>query len=165
MDGSGCHPALGPERPELADASIGESVAPRDVGAEQFELRHPVPGAKAQVDVPVAHEIDHGDLLGDLGRRVQRREQHCSADPHPRRSRRDRGREGERLRQVAVVEQVVLGEPHRVGAEPFGLLAELEGVPVEAGRVLAPAWRVPEVEVHADVHAAESCTSRPPVFY
>ena len=80
-------------------------------------------------------------------------------------SRRDRGGEGERLGQVAVVEQVVLGEPDRMGAEPFGLLAQLEGVPVEAGRVLAPAGRVPQVEVHADVHAAESCTPGPPVFY
>ena len=38
----------------------------------------------------------------------------------------DGGDEGQRLRQVAVLEEVVLREPHRTGAEAVGLRAQLE---------------------------------------
>ena len=156
MDGSRRHPALGPQCPELADAPVGEAVALRDVGAEQLELRHPVPRAKAQVDATVAHEVDHRHLFGDLGRRVQRREQHCGADPHPPGPGRDRRREREWLRQVAVVEQVVLGDPDGVAAESLGLLAHLQHEAVETGRVGRPFLRVAQVEVQPHVHEIAS---------
>ena len=40
----------------------------------------------------------------------------------------DRGGEGEGLGEVAVVEQVVLGQPDRVRAEAVGLLADISRV-------------------------------------
>src|ERR1700712_1227798 len=60
-------------------------------------------------------------------------------------------RERQRRSQIAVVEQVVLGEPRRRGPKALGLLAHLQREAVETRRILMPLHRVPQVEVDADL--------------
>ena len=74
------------------------------------------------------------------------------ADAGPPRAGGDGGGEGQGLGQVAVVEEVVLAQPDGVAAEGVGLLAHLQGEPVEPGRLAGPVRRVAQVEVDADVH-------------
>ena len=64
-------------------------------------------------------------------------------------SRGNRGRKSERLRQVTVVEEVVLGEPDRVDADALCFNRQIQRPRVEVGPRSAPLQRVPNVEVQA----------------
>ena len=66
----------------------------------------------------------------------------------------DRGGEGQRLREVAVLEEVVLGQPHRRRAEPLGFLHEFQRARVVLRPRTLPLRRVATVEVDADVHTS-----------
>ncbi len=153
LDGTRGHPTVGPDPPQLADPPVGGAVPLRRVGAEQLELGYPVAGAEAEVEAAAADDVHHRRLLGDLDRRVQRCDHDAGPDAYPACAGRDGCREGERLREVAVIEQVVFGYPDRVRAQSFRLLAHLQGEPVQAGGVLAAVRWVAEVEVEAYLHA------------
>jgi hypothetical protein len=153
---AGRHPVRAPQPAQLARGRVGRAVPGRDVGAVEFVLGNSVSGADAEVQPPVAEDVDDRGLLGDLDGAVQRRDQDAGADPHPLGARRRGGREGERLRQVVVVEEVVLGQPHRVAAEQLGLLAHLQREGVQPRRRGAPGRRVPEVEVEAHTHVSQA---------
>ena len=103
-----------------------------EVGTEEFELRDAVPGPEPEVDAATRHDVDQRRLLGDLDRMVERRDHDRGAEPDAPGPRCDRGEEREWLRHVTVVEEVVLGRPHRMRAETLRFLAQLERESVEA---------------------------------
>ena len=163
-----CDRLLREEPCDLADPRFGERVAVADVEPERGVLGHAVAGADAEVEAAVAHEVDDRRLLHDLHRMAQCGEQDRGADPHPRGPCRDRCGEGQRLREIAVLEEVVLREPDGACTEAVGLLAQLERPGVVLGPRPLPLGRVAQVEVDADAHGgpqtprrARSRASRP----
>ena len=78
-------------------------------------------GTEPDLDPAVRDEVDERRLLGQVQRMAQRRQRHGGAEPQPGRAGGDRGGEHERLRQVAVGEGMVLGEPGRITAERLGV--------------------------------------------
>ena len=76
--------------------------------------------ADAEVEAPAGEQRERGGVLGESDRVVQRQQHQVRADPHPGRALGDRGGDHERRGRVAVVDEVVLGEPHRVEAELLG---------------------------------------------
>ena len=69
--------------------------------------------------------------------------------------RRDPGAELERLAEVAVLEQVVLGHPDRADPERLRPLDPFERAGVQLRPVTPPVGRVAQVVVEADSHALE----------
>ena len=55
-------------------------------GLVQIELGHAVAGADTELQPTVRKDVDHRGLLGDVDRRMQRRQQHRGPDPDPRRA-------------------------------------------------------------------------------
>ena len=96
--------------------------------------------------------VDDRDLLGHQRRRPQRGQQHGGADGDRAGAGGDRGEERERLRQVAVGEEVVLGEPHRAEATLLGPLDQLEVAGEHVGPRPGPRLGVAEVEEQPDLH-------------
>jgi hypothetical protein len=85
-------------------------------------------------DHPPARElIEHGELLGDADRVLEADDDDARGDLQPFRSRRDRRAEhGNRRNVAAVVEEVMLGEPHRLHAHQLGFVHLCEKAVVEA---------------------------------
>jgi hypothetical protein len=83
---------------------------------------------------------------------VERRDENGGADSDPLRTGGDRRGHRQRLREIAVVEQVMLGHPDGVDAEPVGLFAHLQRESVETAPVDLPLRRISQVEVQTDVH-------------
>ena len=152
LHGKGCDAAGLPQSHHLAQAGFGLREPVGERSAEALVLRHSIAEPDTEVEATVAEDVDHRGFLGELRRLAQRGEQHGGADADGARACRDRGREGERLREIAVLEEVVLGEPHRRRAEALGTLDELERARVVVGPRPRPLGRVATVEVDADVH-------------
>src|SRR5580704_8599848 len=72
---------------------------------------------------PAARDrVDEGCVLGQLQRMPKRREQDVGADANSRRSRCDSGSGGRQRGQIAVVGEVMFGEPNGIEAELLGRL-------------------------------------------
>jgi hypothetical protein len=138
---------------ELARSLVGQGVALPDVGPEGLILAHAIAGAKAEVQAAVREDVHHDGFFGHLQGGAQRGEQDRRADSHPLGAGRHRRREGERLRQVPVLEEVVFAQPDVVGTEALAGLDELEGPGVELRPGMPPSGRVAKVEVESDAHA------------
>ena len=157
LDRRRCHRALGagflaPEPAHLPDPLGEHAVAVLEVAVEREVLGLAVPHSETGFDAPVADDVDDRDLLGQLDRPVQREQRDCGADPQARRTRCDRSREREALREVAVVEEMVFGEPHRIGTEALGLFDALEPTPVVRRVRARPLRWVAHVDVHPEPH-------------
>src|SRR3954451_5639643 len=126
------HAVVAEPPPNLTGHPVGRGVTMPEVGTEELELRDAVPGPEPEVDAATRHDVDQCRLLGDLDRMVERRDHDRSTEPDPPGTRRDRGEEREWLRDVPVVEEVVLGRPHRMRAETLRFLAQLERESVQA---------------------------------
>ena len=87
---------------------------------------------------------------------MQRRDDDARPEAYPLRAGGHRGQHGQRLRQVAVIEAVVLGDPERVDAKAFGFLVHLEHEAVQPRGLYVPLRRIAHVEVEADVHRSAS---------
>ena len=86
--------------------------------AEALELIGPVAGAEAELEAPVAQDIDEGRILDNAHGMVQRHDHDGGAQLDSRRPRSEIGEIAERVRQDAVlVGEVVFSDPHAVEAE------------------------------------------------
>ena len=124
---------------------IHQARAMAAVDAEALELLDAVAEADAEVEASIAEDIDGGGVLGDADRVVQGQQQDPGADPDARGEARDRGGDGQHGGGVAVVDEVVLGDPDVVVAKRFGELDLVEQFVVELGPGLAPLGWVAEV--------------------
>ena len=132
---------------------IHDSAALAAVDAEALELFDAVAEPDAEVEPPVAEDVDGGGVFGDADRVVQRQQQHPGADAHARGE--PRGGRGDRQhrRRIAVLDEMVLGNPDVVVAEPLGQLHLAEHVVVELRPGPPPLRRVAEVVGQAELRA------------
>ena len=144
--------AVGPDAPCDLDQLLGAPRALGDRHAEQLELPLAVAEAEPDLQPSAAQLVEHGDVLGEADRVLERAEQDRRADAHRRRSLRDRGQHREDGRQVAVVGHVVLGDPDGFVAQLLrqGDLVEVLGVEPVVRHV--PLRRVAEVVPDPELH-------------
>ena len=152
LRGRGRDDAIVEQMTDLGHRGVGEAVALGDVLAVERVLARAVAGTDAELESTTADLVDHRDLLGDQDRGTQRREEHRGADRAPAGAGGDGGEEGERLGQIAVVEQMVLGEPQPTSSQPVGLGRDLEVACVVVGPRTGPRLRIAEVEEETDLH-------------
>jgi hypothetical protein len=136
----------------MAAPAAGAAGPLGDRHAEQLELALAVAEAEADLEPAAAQLVEHGDVLGEAQRVLERAEQDRGADPHRRRPLRDRGQHREDRRQVAVAGDVVLGEPDRLVAELFRPRDLVEVLAVERVPGPVPAGRVAEVVPDPESH-------------
>src|SRR4029453_1222819 len=131
--------------PQHLQASLRASPPLGQRQAEAAELVGRVAHADAQLDAAAAEVVQHGQARGEPQRVVERQQADVRGEPHAPRPRRHGGRHRRPRRQVAVVHEVVLGEPHQVEAEAVEPGDLLEDLGVEPRRVEVGTGRVAEV--------------------
>src|SRR5208283_4884268 len=122
-----------------------ESLCARN--AEALELLRAVAQAKSQPEPAARDYIDEGRVLGKLKRMIKRRQQDVGADGDARRARRDGGSRRHQRGQVAVVGEVMLGEPDGIEAELLGGLNLRQRFAVEIAKRPRRAGRIAEIEL------------------
>ena len=78
---------------------------------------------RAYLDAAAFDQVQHGEVLGQAQRVVEDGDERGEVDAHRARARQDRRRLDDRRRAVSVIGTVVLGEVHRLEAEPVTPLA------------------------------------------
>src|SRR5439155_13267641 len=139
-----------PRLPHDADVLLEEPPPLRALDARHGELLGAIAEPGDQARAAPAREIEHGELLGQAHRVVQRHQHGGDADADVLRAPRDRGGEHERRREIAVVDAVVLGEHDEVEALPVGPGALLEARRVELGVGGGAEGRRAEIVAEAD---------------
>jgi len=81
------------------------------------ELRRAVAPADPHVEPALRDDVHQGHLLGEPDRIVEGQDRGGETDPDPGRPRGHRAGERGRVHREAVVDEVVLGEPHLVEAQ------------------------------------------------
>ena len=121
---------------------------------ERVQLRDAAALADAQLDAPVAQEVEGADPLGDARRVVGRQLHDAVTEADARRPLAGSGEEHLRRRRVAVLlEEVVLDLPGVVVAQPVGQLDLVESVVEQAVLVVAlPRLRQLQLVEHAESH-------------
>ena len=100
------------------DSLVGQRHAARDRHAEAAELVRRVAHADAHLDPAAADIVEHREILGEPDRMVERQQADIAREAHMLGPRRHRRGDGNPRRQVAVVDEVMLGEPDEIEAEP-----------------------------------------------
>src|SRR5438067_249300 len=95
-----------------------EALRARD--AEAVELFLTIALAEAEAQASVGDDIDDRGILGDFQRMLKWREQDEGADGHLFCARGDCGGSGKHRGEIAIVSEVMFGEPDGVVAEGFG---------------------------------------------
>ena len=124
------------------------------VDAEALELLDLVAKADAEIEPAVGEDVDGGGVLGDADGVVQREEQDPGADPDSCGQASNCGGDGQDGGRVAVVDEVVLGDPDVVVAELLGVDDFVEDFVVELGPGLAPLGWIAEVVDQAELWLA-----------
>ena len=110
-------PLLGPE--SLHDGQLFLEARPAlgEVDAVERELVRLVADGHAEDGAPVRHHVEHGHVLGEPHRMMERRHRDVGAQEHARGARGEAGEDGERRRPVVIGDRVVLLHPHGIEAE------------------------------------------------
>ena len=141
----------GPRLREDAQDLVHRGAAAALVGAEAGEL-DPGPAEPEPEQQPaVAQQLHRRGILGQADRVVQRREDHARRDLDPGGRLRDRRADDEERGHVPVVDEVVLGGPHRGEPEPLRLDRERDRLVVRARPVglARPELRAEESEAES----------------
>jgi hypothetical protein len=141
-----------PRPPQHLDGLLGSRAALLARHPEVGELLVPVAGREAQIQPAAGEQVGDRGVLGQPQRVVQRGEQHRGAQPDAPRAGAQGGDHGEQRGQVAVVDQVVLGQPHGVEAPALGRHGEVNGLLIHLRPRAAPGPRVAEIEPDAELH-------------
>ena len=136
------------ELEDLDDLAVA-GLARLGVDAETAELAGLVAAADAEVEPSTREDVDHGGVLGQTQRVVERQDHDGGADADAARGLGGRGRHQQRAAEQAVAREVVLGEPGRVEAEGVGQLDLLERL--EQHRVVTRSVRREQV-LDAELH-------------
>ncbi len=133
-----------------------EPAAPGEVHAEQVVLLGPVPDPGDRHQPAAAQQVQHGDLLGQPQRVVQRADDRRDGDRDTPGRAEDGPREGERRRQPVVVGPVVFLRLHGGDAPVVGVRSHFQGRPVTGAELGGAGSGSDEVETcdrdgHGDV--------------
>ena len=127
------------------DALVHARTAGLGIDAPGLQFLHLVTDAEAEFEPPAGDHVQGGRIFRHAHRIVQRQQQHAGADVDALGTGRDGAADGQHRRRVAVVEEVVLGEPDVVEAGRFRAHDLIEAVVVERGEIALPLGRVAEV--------------------
>src|SRR5208282_1394177 len=122
--------------------------------AEALELLGPVAQANSQPEPAARDYIDERGVLGELERMIKRRQQDEGADGDAGGARRDGSRRGHQRGQIAVVGEMMLGEPDGIEAELLGGLNLRERFAVQIAKRQRRARRIAEIELITNFHLA-----------
>src|SRR5262245_19398446 len=125
-----------------------EALGERD--AEAAELVRRIAHAHADLDASTAQVVEHGQVLGEPHGMTERQQADVRREPDARGARGHGARDGSPRWQVAVLHEVVLGEPHEVQAELLQPHHLVEDLRVEPWRGDARVGRVAEVVHHTE---------------
>jgi hypothetical protein len=100
------------------DALVGQRHAARDGQTEAAELVRCVAHADADLDAAIADIVEYREVLGQPHRMIEWQQADVARKPHAFGARGDGARHRHPRRQVAVIEEVMLGEPHEIQSEP-----------------------------------------------
>ena len=124
------------------------------VDAESFELIFLVAPANADFEPAAAEQVDGGEFFGHDQRMMQRQGNDGGAEPDPVGAGGQVRQQQQRPRRVAVVQEMMLGDPELGKAELFGGLRDLDRPPVDFGR-RTRGGRLHQ-EKYAEVHVRRS---------
>ncbi len=111
----------------------------------------------AELQPAVAHQVEHGGVLGHAQRQLQRQGDDAGAEPDLRGPRREMGQEDEGRGQAALVlVEVVLGDPGRVEAAALGMDDLFGRQAVALGRIGHVEQAGEEAEARRAVHVRHS---------
>ena len=100
------------------ESLVGQRHAARHRQAEAFELVRRVAHADADLHAPAADIVEHREVLGEPERMVEGQQADVAGEAHALGARRHRRRDRDPRWQVAVVDEVMLGEPDEVEPQP-----------------------------------------------
>ena len=147
----------GRARPALLhqrDAFLDPQPRVGALGPERLVVLERAAASDADVEPSTGHDVERGELLGEIDRMMERQQAHAHPEAERGRAGGHERREHRWRRTEAVIAEVVLGDPHRVIAERFGGQHLLEGGIVDgplAPRVV-PLHEKEEPEVHGARH-------------
>jgi len=122
--------------------------------AEALELLGPIAQANSEPEPAARDYIDESRVLSKLQRMIKRRQQDEGADGDAGRARRDGSRRGHQCGQIAVVGEMMLGEPDGIEAELLGDLCLCERFAVQIAKRQRRARRIAEIELITNFHLA-----------
>src|ERR1700722_1955512 len=128
--------------------------------AEAFELLGAVSEAYPKSEPAAREDIDECGVLGQLQRVKKRRQQDVGADSDARSARRNSSSRGHQRRQVAVVGEVMLGEPDGIEAKLLGGLHLRKRLAIKISKRQLRAGRIAEIELVANFDLAHGFTSQ-----
>ena len=120
--------------------------------AEALELLGAVAEPNPEPKPAARDYVDEGCVLGQLQRMPKRREQDVGADADSRRARGDSGSGGHQRGQIAVVGEVMFGEPNGIEAELLGRLNLRQRFVIELSKRQRRTGRIAEIELIANFH-------------
>lgn len=103
------------------------------VDVEALELLRPVARRESEQEPAVREHVERRLVLGIAQRVVQAEQRAAGADADARGAARDRGQHGQQVGTIAVVPEVMLGQPEAVEADLFGEEHVLHDLVVEPG--------------------------------
>ncbi len=127
------------------DALFGERHAARNRDAEGAELVRRIPEPGAQLHPAAGDLVEDGEVLGEADRMRERQQGDIGGDAHPLRHGGGGAGDGGEAREVTVLDEVVLAEPHEVEAELVEEGELLEGLGVDVLQRVRATGRAPEV--------------------
>src|SRR5229473_1074604 len=129
---------------------VGTTAALVEGDCETLELLDLVADAHAEFEASARDSVDHGDILGEAHRVMERHQQHAERDTDTLGARGDRGGGREHRGQIAVLDEVMFGEPAIVEAVILGPYNLVEYFAIEAVIRLTPLRRIAEVVPEAE---------------
>src|SRR5258708_3748152 len=131
-----------------------ESLCTRD--AEAVELLSTVAETNSKAKPPARYYIDERRVLSQLQRMVERRQQNIGADGDAGGARCDSRSRGHQRGQVAVVGEMMLGEPDGIEAELLGSLNLRQRLAIKVAKRPRRAGRITEIKLIADFDLAHA---------
>ena len=132
------------------DAFVRQRHAARDGQAEAAELVRRIAHADADFDPAIADIVEYRQVLGQADRVIERQQADVARQPHMLGARSDGAGHRHPRRQVAVIEKVMLGEPHEIQSEPIEHDHLVHDGSIQARHVHAGFRRVAEIVDGAD---------------
>src|SRR5271154_4828697 len=124
--------------------------------AEALELLGAVAEPNPEPQPAARDYVDEGCVLGQLQRMPERREQDVGAHADSRRARGDSGSGGRQGGQIAVVGEVMFGEPNGIEAELLGRLNLRQRFAIKLSKRKRRTGRITEIELVANFHFAHN---------
>src|SRR5260370_40252003 len=146
----------GPRELENLDSleRAAESLSARDT--EAFDLLSTVAETNSKAEPPARYYIDERRVLSQFQWMIERRQQDVGADRDAGGARGDSRSRGHQRGQVAVVGEMVLGEPDGIEAESLGRFNLGKRLAIKIAKRQRRAGWITKIQLIADFHLAHA---------